>query len=118
LMIGIAGMVTNIHKFVKHKWTKQIPKKWKNLGTWRYVATFKYCYPNIPEILTAEYGLKWEDKIIVYITKEITTPKFRRYRTKFKKVFCGELRGYKTYLREFLRKKGYILAIKKMEGKY
>lgn len=32
-------------------------------------------------------GLKWEDKIIAYITKEITTPKFSRYRTRFRKVF-------------------------------
>jgi hypothetical protein len=99
------NLVTNIHKFVKHKWKKETPKKWKNLGTWRYVTTFKYCYPNTTEILIKEYGLKWEDKIIAYITKEITTPKFNRYRTRFRKVFCGSLENYKIYLNTFMRKK-------------
>ena len=102
----LINMVLNVHKFTKHKWEeKKVPKQWRNLGTWRYVTTFKYCYPNIPKILTNQYGLKLQDKIIVYITKEITTPKFRRYRTKFKKVFCGNLEEYKTYLRDFMNKR-------------
>ena|SRR4030042_1696706 len=108
-MISLLNMILNIHKFTKHKWQKKVPKKWENLGTWRYITTFKYCYPNIPEILTAQYGLTWKDKIIVYITKEITTPKFRRYRTRFKKVFTGNLRDYNIYLRRFMqnsRRKG------------
>ena len=53
--------------------------------------------------------MKWEDKIIAYITKEITTPKFSRYRTRFRKVFCGSLKEYKDYLKEFMgerKKKG------------
>jgi hypothetical protein len=104
-MISLMNMILNIHKFSKHKWNKQVPQKWKNLGTWRYVTTFKYCYPNIPEILIDKYGLEWQDKIIVYITKEICLPKFRRYRTKFKKVFYGSLKEYKGYLREFMRKR-------------
>ncbi len=96
------AMVINIHKFVRHKWKKQVPKKWKNLGTWKYVTTFKYCYPNATEILVNQYGLIWEDKIIAYIMKEIATPKFSRYRTRFRKVFCGELKQYKAYLKEFM----------------
>ena len=97
-------MVTNIHKFLKHKWKREVPKRWKNLGTWKYVTTFKYCYPNIPEILISQYGMEWEDKIIAYITKEITTPKFGRYRTKFKKVFHGKLKEYRIYLNNFMKK--------------
>jgi len=97
-MLGI----TNIHKFVKHKWKKDVPKKWRNLGTWRYVTTFKYCYQTIPQILIRQYGLRWEDRIIAYITKEITTPRFRRYRTKFKKVFHGNLKEYGDYLKKFM----------------
>ncbi len=97
--------MTNIHKFVKHKWKKQVPKRWKNLGTWRYVTTFKHCYPNTTEILIREYGLRWEDRIIAYITKEITTPKFNRYRTRFRKVFYGSLREYKIYLKKFMGEK-------------
>jgi len=34
------------------------------------LTTFKYCYPNSAEILIKEYGLRWEDKIIAYITKK------------------------------------------------
>ncbi len=31
----------------------------------------KGCYPNTCEIFIKEYGLKWGDKVIVYIIKEI-----------------------------------------------
>jgi len=98
-------MVLNVHKFVKHGWKKPVPEKWKNLGTWRYVTTFKHCYPNITQILIDQYGMSLKDKIIIYIMKEIATPKFARYRTKFKKVFCGNLTGYQYYLREFMRRR-------------
>jgi len=40
--------------------------------------------PNLPTILTEQYKLTWKDKIIIYIPKEITTPKFLRGRMKFK----------------------------------
>jgi len=69
-----------------------------------HVTTFKYCYPNIPEMLIDQYGLEWEDKIIVYVTKELCLPNFSRYRTRFKKVFYGSLKDYKGYLRGFMRK--------------
>ena len=104
MISSLINMILNIHKFTKHEWKKEVPKKWNNLGTWRYVTTFKYCYPNIPEILIDQYGLEWEDKIIVYITKELCLPNFSRYRTRFKKVFYGSLRDYKDYLREFMIK--------------
>ena len=58
----------------------------------------------VPEILIDQYGLEWKDKIIVYVTKELCLPTFRRYRTRFRKVFCGNLKDYKAYLREFMRK--------------
>jgi len=105
MIFSLINMVMNIHKFTKHKWKKKVPNQWKNLGTWRYITTFKYCYPNIPRILIDQYGLKWENKIIVYITKEICLPNFRRYRTRFRKVFHGNLRQYKAYLRDFMVKK-------------
>lgn len=102
-MISLINLIMNVHKFVKHEWKKEVPKTWKNLGTWRYVTTFKYCYPNIPQILNNQYGLRWEDKIIIYITKEITLPTFKRYRTRFRKVFYGSLKDYGDYLKEFLK---------------
>ena len=103
-MIGLINFILNIHRFEKHKWKKSVPPRWKNLGTWRYVTTFKYCYPNIPQILVEQYGLKWDDKIIVYIMKQITTPKFRNYRTKFKKVFAGNLVEFGEHLLKIIRK--------------
>lgn len=103
-MIHLLNMILNIHKFEKHKWEKPVPKKWTNLGKWKYITTFKFCYPNIPEILTEQYGLKWDDKIIVYITKQITLPHFQNYRTKFKKVFHGTVQEYKKYIKAFLNK--------------
>lgn len=104
-MINLINMILNVHKFEKHKWKKKVPKKWKNLGKWKYVTTFKYCYPNIPEILIQQYGLKWNDKIIVYITKQITLPHFKNYRTKFRKVFHGSITAYKKYQISFMRNK-------------
>jgi hypothetical protein len=102
-MTSLIMMILNVHKFVRHEWKKIVPRSWKNLGTWRYVTTFKYCYPTIPQILKSQYWLKDEDRIIVYIMKEISLPHFRRYRTKFKKVFYGSLKEYKAYIREFLQ---------------
>jgi len=113
MLATLINMILNVHKFVKHEWKKDVPKKWKNLGTWRYVTTFKYCYPNIPQILIRQYGFDWKDKMIVYVTKEITTPKFRRYRTKFKKIFHGNLTDYKAYLKEFMGGRRVKLFISK-----
>ena len=105
MIASLINMILNVHKFTKHKWKKPVPKNWTNLGTWRYVTTFKHCYPNIPSILIEQYGLKPEDKIIIYITKTITLPNYANYRTKFKKVYHGKLKDYKAYLEEFMRKK-------------
>lgn len=65
----------------------------------------------IPVILTDQYGVRWKDRLIIYVTKEITTPKFRRYRTKFKKVFCGNLEEYGAYLRKFMKKRAGKMLI-------
>ena len=37
--------------------------------------------------------------------KEIGTPKFSRYTTRFREVFYGDLKSYKTYLGEFMKKR-------------
>lgn len=104
-MISLVNAILNVHRFTKHAWKSKVPKKWQNLGAWKYVATFKHCYPNIPEILTRQYGLRENDKIMVYITKEICLPNFNRYRTRFKKVFHGSLGEYQTYLKAFMRRR-------------
>ena len=69
-----------------------VPKKYLNLRKPKYVTCFKYWYPNLQEILVKEYGLKPDEKIIVYWTKEISRPGFNRYRVGFKKVWSGKVR--------------------------
>lgn len=72
----------------------KVPKKYKNLMKGKYVTTFRTNYPNIPKILVEQYGLKWDDKIIVFYMREVNLPHFRRYRTKFKKVYSGKVKEY------------------------
>lgn len=69
----------------------RVPKKYLNLRKAVYVTTFKYLYPNIPEILVKEYGLKPDEKVVVFWTKEISLPHFNRYRLKFRRVFSGKV---------------------------
>jgi hypothetical protein len=71
-----------------------VPKKYKNLRKPQHVTTFKHPYPTIPQILMNEYGLKADEKIIVYWTREISTPRFNRYRMKFRKVYSGTVEKY------------------------
>jgi len=70
-----------------------VPKKYRNLRKAVYVTTFKYMYPNMKEILMNEYGLKLDDKIIIFFMKEVSLPHFNRYRTRFRKVYSGKIRN-------------------------
>lgn len=74
----------------------KVPKKYRNLMKGKYVTTFRINYPTIPNILVEQYGLKWEDKIIVFSMREVNLPHFKRYRTKFKKVYSGTVRNLKS----------------------
>ena len=95
-------MVLIIKKFVPvYSEKNNVPKKYKNLRKSRYVATFKFWYPNIPEILVKEYGLKRNEKILVFSMREISLPHFNRYRTKFKKVYYGPLNNFMKFLNKF-----------------
>ena len=97
-------MVIIVKKFVpRYQQNDKVPKRWKNLVNQKYVTSFKYAYPSIPSILKEQYGLKDDDKIIVYMMREICLPHFKRYRTKFKKVFSGSLKDYAVYLQNFLK---------------
>lgn len=71
----------------------KVPKKYLNLRKAVYVTTFKHPYPNMADILIKEYGLKPNEKIVVFWTKEINLPHFNRYRLKFRKVYSGEVQG-------------------------
>lgn len=67
----------------------KVPKKYLNLRKAVYVTTFKNPYPNMADILIKQYGLKPDEKIVVFWTKEINLPHFNRYRLKFRKVYSG-----------------------------
>jgi|GEM_PF-3536304 len=82
----------------------KVPKQWLNLKKTVYVTTFKYLYPNIPKILVEQYGLKPDEKIVVFWTKEIALPHFNRYRLKFKKVYSGRLRDMMGEMRRKFNK--------------
>ena len=79
--------------------TDNVPKKYLNLRKAKYVTTFKNFYPNIDKILVKQYGLRLDEKIVVFWTKEISLPHFNRYRLKFRKVFSGKVRDFASSLR-------------------
>lgn len=94
-------MVLIIKKFVKiYKETDNVPTKFKNLRKNQHVKTFIKPYPTIPKILVAEHGLSWQDKIIVFHTKEVARGSWRNYRTPFKKIYYGTVREFESYLRK------------------
>lgn len=69
----------------------KVPKQYRNLRKLTYVTTFKYLYPNIVKILTEQYGLDPNEKIVIFWTKEVSLPHFNRYRCKFRKVYSGKV---------------------------
>jgi hypothetical protein len=104
-----------IKRFVKlYSESDDVPKRYRNLRKNAHVKTFLKPYPTIPDILVAEYGLDWNDKIIVFHVKEIQRGSWENYRTPFKKVYYGTVRDLGEYLRGYLdrigksgRKKGF-----------
>jgi len=99
-------MVIIIKKLVPvyRQWDK-VPKQYHNLRKAVYVTTFKFLYSNIPKILVEQYGLKPNEKIVVFWTKEISLPHFNRYRLKFRKVYSGKVEGFGEYCRERTKRK-------------
>lgn len=82
-----------------------VPKRYLNLRKAVYVTTFKYLYPNIPDILVKEYGLKPDEKIVVFWMKEVNLPHYNRYRVKFRKVYSGVLIEMGKFWMKFLKKR-------------
>ena len=98
-------MVIIVKKLVPvyRQWDK-VPKQYHNLRKAVYVTTFKYLYPNIPQILEEQYGLRPDEKIVVFWTKEISLPHFNRYRVKFRKVYSGLVSDFGGFCRKKTRK--------------
>lgn len=94
-------MVIIVKKLVPvYKPEADVPKKYLNLRKAVHVTSFKHLYPNIPEILVKQYGLDSNERIVVFWTKEISTPRFRRYRMNFRKVYSGRLFGLGEHLNQ------------------
>ena len=99
-------MVIIIKKLVPvYKATDSVPKKYLNLRKAVFVTSFKHLYPNIPEILIREYGLKPPEKIVVFYTREVSLPHFARYRLKFRKVYSGPVMDFWEYMEKVRRGK-------------
>lgn len=97
-------MVIIVKKLVPvYKPSDKVSKRWLNLRKAVHVTSFKHLYPNIPEILVKEYGLKPNEKIVVFWTKEVSLPRFARYRLKFKKVYSGSLSEFGRHLGKIRR---------------
>ena len=93
-------MVIIVKKLVPvYKPTDKVPKKYLNLRKAVHVTSFKHLYPNITDILVKEYGLKPDEKIVVFWMREISLPHFNRYRLPFRKVYAGPLNGLRSHLR-------------------
>lgn len=80
----------------------KVPKQYRNLRKAVYVTTFKYLYPNISQILIKQYGLKPDEKIVVFWTKEICLPHFNRYRVRFRKIYSGSVEDFGKYINSHL----------------
>jgi len=99
-------MVIIVKKLVPvYRQWDQVPKQFHNLRKAVYVTTFKYLYPNIPKILQEQYGLKPDEKIVVFWTKEISLPHFNRYRVNFRKVYSGTLCKLNQYINRIRKKR-------------
>jgi len=59
------------------------------------------------KILQKEYGLKPDEKIVVFWTKEISLPHFNRYRVKFRKVFSGKVKELKGWAEKYRNRKSF-----------
>jgi hypothetical protein len=82
---------------VYRQWDK-VPRQFHNLRKSTYVTTFKYLYPNIPQILINEYGLSPDEIIVVFWTMEISLPHFNRYRAQFRKVYSGKVSDFGEHI--------------------
>ena len=99
-------MVIIVKKLVPvYQATDRVPKKYLNLRKATHVTSFKHLYPNIPDILIKEYGLRPDEKIVVFWTREISLPHFSRYRLKFRKVYSGLLIDFGQHIRDMTKKK-------------
>ena len=88
-----------------------VPRSYKNLRKAVFVTSFKHLYPSIPQLLVEQYGLDPNEKIVIFWTREISTPRFRRYRMKFRKVYSGTLSGLSEHFDQMRQRKQNTRAV-------
>ena len=81
--------------------TDKVPARWRNLTRNEHVTTFRHYYLNMANILVEQYGLSWDDKILVQTMTTFTLPHFKRYRKKPRKVFYGTVREFRGHVWKF-----------------
>ena len=69
-------------------------KQYENLRKAVHVTTFPQPYPTIPKILVEQYGLKPDEKIVVFWMRGVRGRKGGTFRTPFKKVYAGSVRHF------------------------
>ena len=99
------NMVLWVKKRVKqYTETDNVPKDWKNLKRSQHVTTFRHYYMNMAQILVEEYGLSWDEKILVQSMVRLNIPGYKGYRTKPRKVFYGTVREFRGHVWDFFDK--------------
>ena len=98
-------MVLWIKRRVKiYRSSDKVPKGWLNLTRNQHVTTFRHYYLNMAQILVEQYGLSWDDRILVQGMTTLRLPHFKKYRTRPRKVFYGTVREFRSHVWDFFDK--------------
>ena len=73
-------------------------------GRFKHITTMPILYPTSDKILMKEYNLKAENKVLIMHTRWSSTPRFKHYRTKFKKIFYGTIKELEIFLKNYFKK--------------
>ena len=68
-----------------------------------HITTFRHYYTNLCHILVQQYGLAWDDTILVQSITTRNLPHFRNYRTRPKKVFYGTVQEFDRHVKRFFQ---------------
>ena len=75
-------------------------KQFENLRKAVHVTTFAQPYPTIPKILVEQYGLRPDEKIVVFWMRGVRGRRGGTFRTPFKKVYAGSVRHFLEELKK------------------
>jgi len=85
-------------------WLIQAKVKNSNLF-YRYITRFDRPYPTMAKILINEYDMDPKEKILVKHTRRYDLPKFKGFRSKFRKVFFGTVEEFDIFVLNYFKKR-------------